>query len=180
MEGYKSIYKRAAEDGIPLGIYLTAMALAVIYVDMLPQLAVLWLTMAFGLPFFTYAMLRRCYVAEYGFTRFSALWMLGVLAFIYASLITALISYGVLSFFRPGYFYDLALMWININEKTPNPEVADAVEVMRRIVDGNMLPRTIELVMCAFWSMSFIGSMLSAPMAFVVRRVPLKGNVTGR
>ena len=149
-ETYISLYRRAANDGVPMGIFMSVMAAALIYADRLPWLVVVVMAMLLMLPCMLYYFQRKMFVAEYGFTEYSGLWMLGILIMICASLITGLVTWAIFQFVRPGYFYEIT-----------------------RVVSGNMLPRPIEMVFSAFWLWSFVGSLLSAVVALVVKKVPL-------
>jgi len=78
-ETYISLYRRAANDGVPMGIFMSVMAAALIYADRLPWLVVVVMAMLLMLPCMLYYFQRKMFVAEYGFTEYSGLWMLGIL-----------------------------------------------------------------------------------------------------
>jgi hypothetical protein len=47
---------------------------------------------------------------------------------------------------------------------------SEMLQVIRRMVDENLLPRPIEVVFNAFWFIAFGGSILSAITALVAQR----------
>ncbi len=173
-ENYVSLYRRAAYYGVPVGIVMSVMAVSAIYVDKVSQLAVVVIAMVLLLPCVLYHYERKMYKAEYGFTEYSGLWMLGILTMIYGSLITSFVTLGVFTFLRPGYFYEQAQLCITLYSTSTDPQVQESVTMLKRMVEGNMLPKPIEVVFAAFWLWSFVGSILSALVALVVKRVPVR------
>ena len=90
MEDTKSVYKYAAEAGVPMGLYLTAMSACLLLSLRLPQLPVLMFPLLFGLPFFTAWLLRRIASDAPHYNKVSALWLAGIYTFIFGSLICCL------------------------------------------------------------------------------------------
>lgn len=172
-ETYISLYRRAANDGVPMGIFMSVMAAALIYADRLPWLVVVVMAMLLMLPCMLYYFQRKMFVAEYGFTEYSGLWMLGIFIMICASLITGLVTWAIFQFVRPGYFYEMAQRGIAFYNAAGDPQSRETAAMLTRVVSGNMLPRPIEMVFSAFWLWSFVGSLLSAVVALVVKKVPL-------
>ena len=174
MEERTTFAKAAATWGVPFGIYLSCMSVAWIYTDRMPMLSIVATTMLLLIPFIIYRLMRRFHENEFGFTTFSSLWMLGILLFIYASLITALVTYCVFNFLRPDFFYEQAQAMVDMYRSNTDVQTQETVAIMQRIIDGNLMPRVIEMVFFAFWTVSFLGSLLSACIAWIVRLTPHK------
>ena len=147
MECRKSLFKQGAEWGVPFGIYLSVMALLFIFSDKHVGLAALSLAMLPVIPVLIYRWQKKRFVAEQGATAFSNLWMLGILIFIGGSLIASAVSYGVLQYVRPDFFYEQARYVIHEYEAAP---------------------RNIDLVLTGFWTSCFLGSLLSALLAAII------------
>ena len=173
MENKKSIYQRASEWGLPFGIYLACAAVASIFVDWFPPLAVIFFILLLGTPFVVYYFQRRKFDEDDGFTEYAALWMLGILLFIYGAIVASLIVYLVLQYGRPDFMYDQGRQVIEAYSKIPEMRDSDILRVIKRMVDERLMPSPIEMVFNAFWFVTFFGSITSAITALVARR-PLR------
>lgn len=177
-EEYKSLYRRAAEQGVPMGLVLSVMAVSIIYGDVLPWLSWVAQMLVLSMPFYTWRLMRQYFVEEQGFPNFSSLWMMGILTYIYGSLLTSLVTWAVLQYMRPDYIYLMADNLVQLYSSNPSPDARDMASLLRDLVASGSLPRPIELVMSAFWFTSFLGSLLSLVVAMIVPRVPLRQNKT--
>lgn len=167
MEKRESIFKYAARCGLPMGAYLSVMSIAMIFTDKVPILSFVVLGMLLCTPFLVYRLLRNRYVADECTTDFSSLWMIGILTFIYGSLICTAVSYAVLHWLRPDFFYDMAQMVID--QYKDIPAASDMVDILTKAIDKGLLPSTLEFLFQMFWLTSFLGSVLSAIVTLVVR-----------
>ncbi len=157
----KSVYKRGAEYGWKFGLYLSALFFAIVYSSQLPFLAYIGMFLLLLIPFVVYGFLRRCYILEGGTSSFSTLWMLGILIFIYGSLICGIVTYVWLQYVMPNYIYDSAQAFIKLYESMPEMKNSEGLKVMRMAVDQKMLPSAIEFVFNMIWFTTFFGSVLS-------------------
>lgn len=174
MEERTTFFRTAAAWGLPFGFYLSGMSVAWIYADRVPSLSIVALAMLLLLPVVVYWLMRRYDGRQPDPSTFSGLWMLGMLLFICASLVTALVTYCVFRFLRPGFFYEQAQFVVSTYSQSADSEAREAAVTLQRIVDGNLLPRVIELVFFVFCIVSFLGSMLSACLAWMVSVAPRK------
>ena len=165
-----SPYRRAAENGVPFGIYMTAMSVASIFTDRMPLLALVVLVMMLCTPFVIYRFQRRYFIDENGFTEFAALWMMGIMTFIFGALITGLATYITIRWGRPDYIYDQANQIITTYDQVPELKNSEMITVLKRMVDEGLLPQPIEIVLNMFWVVTFFGSLLSALTALVAQR----------
>jgi hypothetical protein len=180
MAAYKSIYKRSAEYGVPFGAYLSVLTISGIYSDKLSVLTILSLAMLIAIPFIVYRYQRRTFLQEGGTTEFAALWMMGILTFIYGSLLCCLVSYFVLQYLRPGYLYEQAQIAINTYKAIPGMQNSDIVRVLQQAIKNNMLPTAIQFLFNLFWVGTFCGSVLSALLAFIAEKIPLPKDLDER
>lgn len=174
MKETKSLYRHAAEWGVPFGICLSAISVSFIYCDKIQLLSYLCFALSLTLPFMTFRLQRQYFVRAYGFADFSALWMMGILAFIFGALIMSLVTYLVVHIARPGWLYEWAQWAIERGSASADRRINESLMTLKNIVDNNLLPRAIEVISLEFWFVSFIGSVLSAVMALVVKRIPVK------
>lgn len=166
----KTIYQRAAEWGIPFGLYLACGGLAAIYADKFPPLSIIFLTLVLGAPVLTYYFQRRKFIEDDGFADFSTLWMLGILLFILGSVLSSFIIFLVLQYLRPEFIYDQTQAVIKAYSQMPQMQDSDVLRVLQRMVDEKLLPTPIEAVFNAFWFITFGGSITSAITALIAGR----------
>ena len=119
MEKKKSIYQRAAEWGVPFGLYLACAAMPYIFSDYFPPLSFLFIIMVLGIPFIVGYFQRHKFIEDDGFTEYAGLWMLGIMLFLLGTLVASLIVYLVLQYFRPTFMYDQAQVIINAYKDMP-------------------------------------------------------------
>jgi len=170
MEHKKSIYQRAAQWGIPFGLYLSCAAISSIFADWFPPLALIFLVLLLGTPLVTYYFQRRKFIEDDGFTEYAALWMLGILLFILGSIIAGFVVYIVLQYIRPDFMYDQARQVIEAYSKIPQMKDSELLHVLQRMVNERLMPSAIETVFNTFWFVTFGGSVTSAITALIAQR----------
>ncbi|MBQ6080307.1 MAG: DUF4199 domain-containing protein [Muribaculaceae bacterium] len=173
-EPKKSIYQRAGEWGIPFGLYLSCAAVASIYADKFQPLSLVFFILLIGTPLLTYYYQRRKFIEDDGFTEYAGLWMLGILLFILGSVISSLVVYLVLQYWRPEFMYEQAQLVLDTYKDMPEMKDSDVMLVLRRLVDERLMPSPIQTVFNAFWFVTFGGSMVSAITALIAQRKPKK------
>jgi len=133
-------------------------------------LAFVFLGLLVATPMLVYRFQRRKFIEDDGFTEYAALWMMGIMLFILGGVVASFIVYMVLQFGRPNFMYEQAQTVINAYKDIPEMRDSEMLQVIRRMVDENLLPRPIEVVFNAFWFIAFGGSILSAITALVAQR----------
>jgi hypothetical protein len=169
-ETKRSIYQFAGDWGIPFGLYLTCAALASIYADKFQPLTLVFLILLLGLPLVTYALQRRKFVEDNGFTEYAGLWMLGIVLYILGAVVSGFIVYLVLQYLRPGFMYEQAQFVIDAYEKMPEAIDSRFVDTLRLAMEKHLMPSPIQIVFSAFWLISFGGSLISALTALFAQR----------
>lgn len=164
MEERKSVFKRGAECGLPMGAYMSVMALSTLFADKVSLLSPLFLVMLLLGPFVIYRFQRQYFVQENGMTEYSALWMHGILMVIYGALISGAVTLVVLQWVRPTLLYDQAQQFIDICNAAPEmkTQFGTFVDVAQKMIDEGLMPKPIEVVFSTFWMVTFSGSVLSA------------------
>ena len=179
MEDTKSVYKYAAEAGVPMGLYLTAMSACLLLSLRLPQLPVLMFPLLLGLPFFTAWLLRRIASDAPHYNKVSALWLAGIYTFIFGSLICCLFSSLYLTFMEPGFVARYMQMAVDTINSSPSADrYAASADVMQKAIDGHLLPTGQQFVLTLAWGTCFMGSFLSLVLAWLLTR-RRKNAVTG-
>lgn len=166
----KNPYKRGADDGLLMGLLLVGLFMASVYsyISPLANLIALVICLA-GVPFLTFALLRRSFVKDRYLTLFSSLWMQGIVMFFCGTLILAGWTYVYLRFINPTFIVDMLNHVAATYSQTGTPagqQIADTIETMIR---QNLIPSSISLAVETIWIGVFTGSLLSAVMAAVVR-----------
>lgn len=171
---YRSPYRRGAHDGLTFAIYLTVMFFASIYATGVAMLSLLVILMMIGVPFVIYYYLRRAYVEDYGMTQMSALWMHGIMIFLCASLLSGAVEVIWLRWVQPTFIVDQLHSVIELYEGSGWDRGEEMAEVLRRMIDNQLVPSAISIVMEMIWLSVFTGSLLSALLALLVRARPVR------
>ena len=174
MEERKSVYKQAAEYGIPLGLYMSTISLMTLYTDLMPLFSVVAMVLLFAGPVVIYRFQRRYFIEQGGMAEYAALWMLGIMMVIFGAIITGAVTYVVLQYVRPNYIYDQAQATLDAYNALPElrAQASQVLDVLQTMLEQKALPSAIELVFNMFWFVTFSGSVLSAiTAAFASRRL---------
>ncbi len=167
----KSIYKYAAEAGVPMGLYLTAMSACLLLSLHIPQLPMLMFPLFIGLPFLTAFLLKRIGNDNPSYMKVSALWLAGIYTYIFGSLICCLLSALYVVFVEPAFVASYMQMAIDTISRSPEAgQYAASVEVMQKAIDSHLAPSGLEFVSAMAWSTSFLGSFISLFVAWFLTR----------
>ena len=172
MNQQKSLFKQAAECGLPFGVYLSVMASGFIFSDKHVAISAFALAMVLATPFVVYRWQKQRYSGCEGKASFSDLWMMGILIFLCGSIIACGVSYAVMECFRPHYFFEQAQHIISQYEANPEAfgqGMQQVTDTLRMVIDKQAAPRCIELALTGFWTCSFAGSLLSAVLAAIIK-----------
>lgn len=170
----KSIYRRAADNGLIFGVYLSVLFVMFVLSGKSFLTSLAGLVLLLGIPGVIFVFLRRCFIAEFGKTTISGLWMLGILIFIYASLICGVVTYVYLQYFDPSFIYNQAQAALDIYRSVEEIKGTDLVIGMQRAIEEKLLPTPIQFVFQMIWVTTFFGSLLSLLTALIVRVIPVK------
>ncbi len=173
----KSIYKYAAEAGLPVGLYLTAMSACMLMGIRYEMLTALLLPLAIGFPILMWFILHKIAKSEPTYIKVSALWLGGIYTIIFGTIICMLFSACYIFYVEPGFVYEYAMTAINAMESSPMSEqYSTTAMLLREAIDARILPSGIEFIMTMGWSTCFFGSILSLFLAtFIVGRNKRKG-----
>lgn len=172
--GNKSVYRWGAEYGVWFGIYLTVMALAMMYGFTYNSLLLLAMAMIIATPAVIYPMMRRYRSAMHGYAPFASLWMVGLMTFAFGSLICGIVTYVWLQYVMPTFIYDQVQVAIETYKNMPGDSAAEMVDMMETVVERHALPTAMEVVVQMIMLTTFLGSILSMILAGIlgVRRIP--------
>ena len=165
-----NIFKEGAHQGLVMGAYLTVMAVASIYTDKMPLLALFALLMLLCAPIVVYRYQRHTFVSEEGTTLFSSLWMQGIIIVICGALICSAVMYVMLQWVRPDFMASQVEQFIEIYRSQPETANSEIIEVMQKALDQGALPLPIDYAMTGFWLASFLGSVASLFTAAIAQR----------
>lgn len=170
----KSVYRQGAEYGAWFGVYLTVMALAIMYGFTHTILMLAAMAMMVAVPAVVYPMLRRYRSQMRGYAPFASLWMLGLMIFICGSLICGAVTYVWMQYVMPTFIYDQVMAAIDVYKAVPGDSAAEMVRIMETIVERHALPSAMEVVVQMVMLTTFLGSLVSMVLAFILgmRRIP--------
>lgn len=164
-----SVYKRGADDGFILGIYLSVWILAVCYTLYYPIMSWVSFVLSCGVPVLLYVMLRRSYVRDFGLSAFSFLWLQGIISFVCGTLMMAAVGFIFMRFIKPEFLPELVTYVADIYEQSPSAEARTIGENMHKMVELRALPQPIYVVIEMMLFGIFSGSMLSMLVTGLVR-----------
>lgn len=171
----KSVYKYAAEAGVPVGLYLTLMSACLLFSVKIDFTLTLLLPLVVLFPFYLGYFMRRIGKLEPGFMKFSSLWLSGIYSVIFGTLICMLFSGLYIVFVEPGFVGAYFSKMIEAVEMSPMAESYESsVEVMRNAMETRMLPSGMDFVTTMGWFTCFSGSIVSLILAFILSRTGRK------
>lgn len=165
-----TIYQKASVWGVPFGLYLTCAGVSSVFADWFPPLGFVFMLLLVASPLVVYYFQRRYFIDENGFAEYAALWMLGIMLYIFGTVLASFIMFLVIQFGRPDFAYDQVQHAINAYSKIPELRDSELVRVMKNAVERQALPTPIETVFNAFWFVTFWGCITSAITAILARR----------
>lgn len=171
---YRSIYERAAYNGLWMGIYFTILFLAMVGAMRFGLLNIVVFTMVLLVPYLVYIQLRKTHYEAHGLESFSGLWMQGILTFGCGSIIFCATSYIFLRWIYPGFMPDTLRLAIELYEEQPGDAAADLAAELRAVLDRKMYPNASTISIMWLWFGTFSGSILSMVVATIVRMLKIK------
>lgn len=165
----QSPYSRGARYGVAFGVYLSVLYFAIAHSLSIPVLSLLSLVMMAGVPVVVYVMLRKSYVADYGKTIFSSLWMEGIAIFFFGGLISSLVSVAYMTWINPGYLYGQVDMMIELYGSADWERGKELSDMLVRAKEQHLIPTPINLAIDMLWLIVFSGSILSMLMSLLVQ-----------
>lgn len=166
----KNIYSLSAELGIPFGILLSVLAVALIFFDKVPILSTLALLLMLIAPVVLCIFQRKRFVALNGFAIYSELWILAIFTTLGGGLIMVLISYLIINFLRPDFLYDQMRIFL---DNKPNID-SETAKTLEKMITHRALPSALEFSMMLFWIFACLGSLGGAITAFIAEKIPYK------
>lgn len=162
----KSIYRRGAENGMVMGAFLSVLFLAMANSLEVAWLGLLSMLMMLGVPFLTYGLLRRSYCSDMGLSKFSELWMEGIIIFAGGSVIMAVVALAYMRWVDPSFITTQVTTVASFYRDAGETAIADMVD---NAVAQHALPTPAEVAVEFVWLGIFSGSMLSMLMTLLVR-----------
>lgn len=170
----KSVYRRGADDGLFVGIYLIIMFFASAFSMTIPFAGLLSIILVLGVPFIIYRFLRRSYVNDNGTTQFSALWVQGITTFFCGSLISGIVALIYMKWINPDFILTQIQTLIDVYMANDWKEGKEIAEVLTKMIENNMLPTPINIVIESIWLAVFTGSILSMIVSMIVQARKIK------
>lgn len=164
-----SVYRRGADDGFIMGVYLSVWIILVCSSIYYQITGIIGLILSAGVPALLYVMLRRSYVKDFGLSTFSFLWLQGIVTFVCGTLMMAVVAFIFMRFIRPDYISELFSMVADQYESLPSAEAQSFAHNLHLMVKNNTLPTPIYVALELMMSGIFTGSILSMFITWLVR-----------
>ena len=173
----KSLLVYGMEGGVWLGLYLIVRffcGVAGTYISLLNTVAML---LFIGTPFVVYRIMLQYHKHNGYVSGFSLLWMMGIMLFFFASLISCVPEYIFYQYISPDYIANATSQSIKLIEEMGVIETQGTVDELRRMLEDNALLTPMQMVMSSMWGNVFFGSLLSIVVApFVLRNKNTNNN----
>lgn len=164
-----SVFRRGADDGWRLGLYMYAIFVSAAYSVRMPWLGILSFILMLAVPFIVYRWLSRDYVRYQAMRFFSATWMQGICSFFFGSLIFAVLTYVFMRFIEPGWIADNVRMAADFYRQIGTAESLQMATALQGMIDKHLLPSAISFAISMIWTITFTGSVLSLLLSLLVR-----------
>lgn len=168
----KSIYRQAANFGLPLGIYLSIMAGCFFFSLDSAVASFMLLPLLIAFPFIlamrTIALAR----ANPQYRKVAPLWVYGIYSTIFATLICSLFSALYMVLINPGFMHDYITRSVELLQASPlASEYTSEIELMKKMSESDRIPSPMQLVTSMGWAICFGGSMISLPIAWIASKI---------
>lgn len=165
----ESIYRVAAFQGLMLGVWLSGISACVLAGIRVPLLSFAVLPMLLGLPVIQTRFFASVVGINIGYARFSVLWMVGIIQFLGASLLCALLTAAYMIIVEPGFLNNYFSEALQIMRQSGMGNTPNA-DMLKEAIEMRMIPTPTQYVSMMFWLTSLFGSIMSMVMAGVLPR----------
>lgn len=169
------IFRRAAYNGRSLGLIMLLTVMLMFASATSPLASLMALAGLVWVPVTAYRLLRRSWLATAGRLSFSAVWLEGIVSFIFSSLIVALFVLIYLRWLDPDYLYR-TMMRVILMAQT-EPSLSGYSATFQKVIELHLIPTARDMALMVFWLVMASGSVFSLIITPVVRR-PVKTPLT--
>lgn len=167
----KSLLMYSMEGGVWLGLYLVLRFVCSVAGTLSPLFDALALVLLVGTPFVLYYIMLRYHRQNDYLSGFSLLWMMGIMLFFFASLISAIPEYIYYQYINPDFIANAMSQSMELIENMGLMKNDEAYKQMQQLVEEGTAPTALQMIMSSMWSNVFFGSLLSIVVApFVLRK----------
>ena len=164
-----AVWRRGANDGMFLGLWMSAIFICGAYSQNISLLAWLTLLMMAAVPAIVYRWLKRDWQRWPRMRFFSAAWMQGICMFFFGSLILAAVMVVLLKFIRPDFILESVRGAIEIYRSYGDPQSAEMANTLQQMIDRHILPTPVRFGITMIWTVTFTGSILSMILTGIIK-----------
>ena len=176
-EERKSLIQYSMEGGLWLGLYLILRFFCGVLGVYSPIFDALALVLFVGTPYLLYRIMLAYHRQNDYISSFSLLWMMGIMLFLFASLITAIPEYIFYQYISPDYVANAMKQSVKLIEEWGIMKDNTAVEELRSVAESGAVPSSLQMIFSSIWSNLFFGSILSIIVSpFVLRNKKSNNN----
>ncbi|MCM1291230.1 MAG: DUF4199 domain-containing protein [Prevotella sp.] len=166
----KEIIGYASKAGLPMGIYLTAMTACMLGTLYWDSFSLIGLVMSCGVPVLLWRLLMPL-SRDAEDIKFGPIWLAGIYIFIFGGFISGLFTAIYMIWIEPGFFSLYIEKYLAMVENMPDSEALNQqADILRRMLENNLMPRAMEFVSAMMWATGFFGSLLSGVVAFIMMK----------
>ena len=173
----KSLLVYGMEGGVWLGLYLIARFFCGVAGGYSPLFNTIAVVLFIITPVVLYRIMLQYHKHNGYVSGFSLLWMMGIMLFFFASLISCIPEYIFYQYISPDYIANPTSQSIKLIEEMGVIETQGTVDELRQMLEDNALLTPMQMVMSSMWGNVFFGSLLSIVVApFVLRNKNTNNN----
>ena len=170
-----SPFRRGADNGFLLGIYISVLYICMLLSAKVPLLNLVCLAMMLAVPVITYFLLRRDRTAPGGMQSLGTLWVDGLFTFLCGGLIGSLVMFVYLRWIEPDFIVSNLEQTVELLRDAPDASGRELANEMQAAIDSGMSLSPILFAMSMLWLAVASGSILSLIVsAIVVKLHPLQ------
>ena len=173
----KSLIQYSMEGGLWLGLYFVLRFFSGVMGVYSPIFDALAMVLFVGTPFVLYRIMLAYHRNNDCITSFSLLWMMGIMLFLFASLITAIPEYIFYQYISPDYVANAMKQSVKLIEEWGIMQENSALEELRSVAESGAVPSALQMILSSMWSNLFFGSILSIIVSPFVLRNKKSNNI---
>lgn len=170
----KSLLAYSMEGGIWLGLYLTLCFAGNVAALYWPGISAIALLLYIVVPFVLYRIMKRYHRNSNIVNFFSVNWLLGIMLFFFAAIISSIPEYVYYQYINPDYIAQVVSSTLEQLDAMGWMQDDTGIEQVRKMNSEGTLPNAMDMVISQAWSKMFLGSILSIFVSLFVVRIKLK------
>ncbi|MBQ0120881.1 MAG: DUF4199 domain-containing protein [Bacteroidales bacterium] len=170
MESEGKVFQASTDMAVPMAVYTSVMSMLWVFNDKMLFMDSLFMIMLIMGPVVLYLMQRKCRKEAGPECGVAALWRMGVITIFLGTVFTLLLTFCILEYVRPSFFYDQLQFMAQSYEQMPEMKNSEVLTVIQAMIDNDDLPSAWQISLSMFCATNVSGSVMSLFTALVASR----------